>query len=155
MKNSFVCENCRRKVSFKAPGTAHRNHCHFCLWSKHVDFKISGDRKSSCGGLMAPIGLTFKKEGIDKFSGKPRQGEIMLVHRCQICGKISLNRIAGDDEVEAIWAVFEKSLNLEEETKKELGTKGIKILDKNDEKEIKTQLYGKNYSSSKTWASKT
>ncbi len=92
---------------------------------------------------MAPIGLTFKKEGIDKFSGKLRQGEIVLIHRCLLCGKISLNRIAGDDEPEAILAVFENSLNLSSETKKELKAKGIEVLEEKDREEVKIQLYGK------------
>jgi uncharacterized Zn finger protein len=46
---------------------------------------------------MKPIGLTFKKDG-----------EIMIVHRCLNCGKISPNRIAGDDNSDSILALLDK-----------------------------------------------
>ncbi|MGB9911289.1 MAG: RNHCP domain-containing protein [Microgenomates group bacterium] len=142
MKGKFICENCGKEVPLKALGTAHRNHCPFCLWSKHLD-KKSGDRKAFCGGLMTPIALTFKKEGIDKFTGKPRQGEIMIVHQCKICGKISINRIAGDDLPTAILDIFKNSLKISSELKNYLKSQGIEVLAEKDEKEIKTQLYGK------------
>lgn len=141
-EDSFVCQNCGRQVFLKAPGTAHRNHCPFCLWSKHIDEK-SGDRKSACGGLMEPIGLTFKKEGIDKFSGLPRQGEIMIIHRCLRCEKISINRLAGDDEARAVLKIFEKGLKISDSLKEKLQETGIKALEKKDEKEVKVQLFGR------------
>jgi DNA-directed RNA polymerase subunit RPC12/RpoP len=143
MKDKFVCEKCRHLVFLKALGTAHRNHCPFCLYSKHLDEKISGDRKSLCGGLMEPLGLTFKHEGIDKFTGEEKQGELMVVHRCLGCGKISLNRIAGDDEPEAILQVFKKSLKISSAFRQELEKKGIKLAGKKDKEEIRTQLFGK------------
>lgn len=91
----FKCFNCGKEVTAdKLIGTLNRNHCPFCLWSLHVDLKIPGDRKANCLGLMKPIDLTFKKDG-----------EIMLVHRCQKCGYISKNRIAGDDDPQKILGV--------------------------------------------------
>ncbi|MEI6499004.1 MAG: RNHCP domain-containing protein [bacterium] len=108
----FVCGHCGREVvSDKSIGTKQRNHCPFCLWSKHVDDQVSGDRKSDCYGDMEPIALTFREEGVDKY-GKKRQGEIMLVHRCIKCQKISLNRIAGDDDEDEIINIYNKSLGL-------------------------------------------
>lgn len=154
MKGSFICENCQKEVFLAAFGTSHRNHCPFCLWSKHVDEK-SGDRKSFCQGLMEPIGLTFKKEGVDKFTGQPRQGEIMVVHRCLVCGKISINRLAGDDDPQEVLKIFRKGLKISPKSKEKLKIAGIEILGKKDEEKVKIQLFGKNYSSSKTWASKT
>jgi hypothetical protein len=110
-KEEFLCENCQKKVPFSAfIGTKHRNHCPFCLWSKHVDFKESGDRKSKCQGLMKPIGLTLKKEKEKKYE-KTKEGEIMIIHQCIKCGKISLNRIARDDKEKEIIKVFENSKN--------------------------------------------
>ena len=92
LDNAMICLNCQKEIpGNKSIGTAHRNHCPYCLFSKHLDFKIPGDRKSGCLGLMKPVGLTFK-----------RDGEIMLVHKCQKCGHISKNRIAGDDDVQEI-----------------------------------------------------
>jgi len=143
MKDKFICKNCHRPVSLKALGTAHRNHCPFCLYSRHVDEKTSGDRKSLCGGLMEPVGLTFKHEGEDKFSGQEQQGELMVVHRCLDCGKISLNRIAGDDEPDAILKIFKKSLKISPVFRQKLEEQGIKLAEKKDEEEIRTQLFGK------------
>jgi hypothetical protein len=82
---SFRCGNCRLDVSLDAVGTAHRNHCPNCLWSRHVD-DSPGDRAAECGSLMEPIAISVR-------SG----GEWVLVHRCRGCDEIHLNRSAGDD----------------------------------------------------------
>jgi hypothetical protein len=74
-------------VSTDAPGTAHRNHCPNCLWSRHVD-DSPGDRAALdwCGSSMEPIAITVRGDG-----------EWVLVHRCRGCGTLHLNRTAGDD----------------------------------------------------------
>ena len=72
-------------VSARALGTAHRNHCPSCLWSRHVDRK-SGDRAADCGGRMEPIAVWVRPDG-----------EWALVHRCVQCQALKSNRIAGDD----------------------------------------------------------
>lgn len=88
----MICLNCRKEIkNSRYIGTKNRNHCPYCLYSKHLDLKIPGDRKSSCLGLMKPIGLTFKKDG-----------EIMLIHKCLKCGEFAKNRIAGDDDPQKI-----------------------------------------------------
>lgn len=89
--NFFICKNCKKKVLLRAPGTHHRNHCPYCLFSEHLDKSRPGDRKSRCGGLMEPIGKVFKKDG-----------EEVLVLKCQKCGAIHKNRIAGDDSFELV-----------------------------------------------------
>lgn len=137
----LLCENCKKEFLLSAPGTKNRNHCPFCLYSKHVDI-ADGDRRAECKGLMKPIGLTFKHEGFDKY-GKEKAGELMLVHLCSSCGKISINRIAGDDNPQNILVVFEHSLDLSESDKKTLAEKGIDLLDKQDCEELKIQLFGK------------
>ena len=143
MEKGFVCEHCKKRVPVnRAMGTRHRNHCPFCLWSKHVDLKNPGDRKSTCLGAMEPLGLTFKKEGINKY-GKLRQGELMVVHRCLNCGQYSINRIAADDDSTAILELFEKSLKLDERTKLELEKENIRLLEEKDKEEIRTQLFGR------------
>lgn len=81
----FTCKVCGRLVVPFGAGSEHRNHCPECLWSVHYDNK-PGDRKSSCHGRMEPIGVWVRKGG-----------EWALIHRCTICGKISSNRIAADD----------------------------------------------------------
>lgn len=138
-KQGFKCDHCQNWVYLKAIGTKNRNHCPFCLWSKHVD-SLTGDRKSGCEGIMVPIGLTFKKEGVDKYTKKAKQGELMLVHQCANCGKISINRIAGDDDPSAIMRVFNCSLKIPLNIKKELEKQGIDLLKEEDRKEIEKQL---------------
>ena len=142
----FICSHCGRKVFYdRRIGTEHRNHCPYCLWSKHVDLNEPGDRKSTCQGEMEPIGLTFKQEGINKY-GETKQGELMLIHQCLQCNKISINRLAADDNSQAILEVFEKSKQLNSEKINELTQTGIKALTEQDKQEIETQLFGKNFS---------
>ena len=57
---SFICENCGKKVT-KLGYTA-RDHCPYCLYSKHLDIN-PGDRECTCHGLMKPIGIEkYKKK---------------------------------------------------------------------------------------------
>lgn len=86
----FKCINCGTKVSLVAPGTKNRNHCPFCLFSKHVDNQI-GDRSSDCNGPMKVIGKIYKSDG-----------EEVLIHKCSECGLERKNRIAGDDSFELV-----------------------------------------------------
>ncbi len=68
---------------------------------------------------MKPIGLRFKNDG-----------ELMIIHRCVSCGKISPNRIAGDDFTDAI---LELILNESSED----------LLTITDADEIKIALFGR------------
>jgi len=108
----FDCLHCGRPVAAAptASGVNHRNHCPYCLWSKHVDLETAGDRLSACLGGMAPIGLAFKR--VHKKYAPMQPGELMLVHRCQDCGAISYNRLALDDLPPAVWDVYQSSLSL-------------------------------------------
>ncbi|QQE13878.1 RNHCP domain-containing protein [Planctomycetota bacterium] len=82
----FYCTHCKQPIQATAYGTKHRNHCPYCLWSKHVD-EHPGDRNSACHGGMRPIAVETKHDG-----------EWAIVHRCESCGEIKANRIAGDDD---------------------------------------------------------
>jgi len=135
-ERSFVCEQCGLDVDSEPIGTDHRNHCPSCLWSRHLDGKTPGDRSAHCGGMMKPVVLTFKYE-------QEKTGELMLVHKCMLCGAVSKNRIAGDDKPESVECLFQKCLELSAEEIKELEGQGVKILTETDEREIITQLYGK------------
>jgi DNA-directed RNA polymerase subunit RPC12/RpoP len=97
----FKCVHCRAHVVADPffSGVQHRNHCPYCLWSRHLDHQKAGDRLSACKAGMRPIGLTYKR--IRKKYGDQR-GEMMLVHLCMDCGKISLNRVAADDDSEML-----------------------------------------------------
>ena len=82
---SFTCAVCGREIHPDNAGTDHRNHCPNCLSSLHVDNE-PGDRESDCGGVMEPIAVWVKNNG-----------EWTLIHRCKVCGKLSPNRVAADD----------------------------------------------------------
>ncbi|MFE2044775.1 RNHCP domain-containing protein [Streptomyces sp. NPDC059477] len=89
--NDFRCVSCRLDVSIAAPGTAHRNHCPYCLASLHVDRRIPGDRAADCRGRMEALGMSVRPDG-----------EWMIIHQCRSCGELSANRIAGDDNALAL-----------------------------------------------------
>ena len=84
-EDSFTCQVCGRPVTPEGAGTGHRNHCPHCLSSKHLDIE-PGDRAADCGGTMDPIAVWVR-----------RNGEWALIHRCRVCGALSSNRIAADD----------------------------------------------------------
>jgi hypothetical protein len=142
-QRGFRCLNCQSWVSVNPyMGTDNRNHCNLCLWTKHVDGETPGDRMSNCDSGMKPIALTFKKSGLSE-TGEAKHGEIMIVHQCLKCGKICINRIAADDNPEEIQKVFEKSLNLDSDTKDILRSQQIEVLTEKDRRKLKTQLFGK------------
>jgi DNA-directed RNA polymerase subunit RPC12/RpoP len=86
MRNeSFVCENCWKEVS-KHPEWSARNHCPYCLYSKHLDDFIPWDRQSNCFGMMPPIDIDYKKN----------KGN-MIKHKCSKCQKEILNKVSPDD----------------------------------------------------------
>ena len=84
---AFKCGHCKQFIGAPLSGGKHRNHCPNCLYSKHVDRSMPGDRRSDCGSLMAPVGIMSR-----------RNGEQMILHRCLGCGKEAPNRIAADDD---------------------------------------------------------
>jgi hypothetical protein len=81
----FNCVRCGQPVAQEASGTAHRNHCPWCLWSRHLD-DAPGDRSAECGGAMEPIAVWVR-----------RGGDWAIIHQCRTCGELHSNRIAGDD----------------------------------------------------------
>lgn len=81
-------------------GTAHRNHCPRCLWSRHVDLR-TGDRMAVCRGMMEPAGIWVAE-----------RGEWTIIHRCVKCGFLRANRIAGDDSEMALLSLALKPLLL-------------------------------------------
>ncbi len=86
----FVCGRCGKNVHPLGKGS-YRNHCPFCLWSKHVDDEGPGDRASACNGLEQPMGVDFRS----------KKGWIIL-HVCTKCGKTIRNKAAPDDDQEIL-----------------------------------------------------
>ncbi|WP_202708227.1 RNHCP domain-containing protein [Sporosalibacterium faouarense] len=81
----FLCVYCGREVLPLSNGSF-RNHCPFCLHSKHVDI-FPGDRMSKCGGILKPIGIKIhKKKGMQ------------IIHICEKCGTKRVNIIAEDNK---------------------------------------------------------
>ncbi|HEY7779053.1 MAG TPA: RNHCP domain-containing protein [Ktedonobacterales bacterium] len=95
----FRCRHCRALVGPVPSGGRHRNHCPFCLHSRHVDDRRMGDRLSACGGTMVPVGVYVRPNG-----------EHALVHRCLDCGLERHNRLAADDD-------FDRALRLPDLTR--------------------------------------
>ena len=89
----FTCLHCRREVAGQSCGTRHRNHCPYCLWSRHLD-EEPGDRRCACRAPMAPIGIEVRDDG-----------EWAIIHRCTGCGTLRTNRVAGDDHELALLAL--------------------------------------------------
>lgn len=90
-ERSFRCGHCKAMVGPIPYGGKHRNHCPYCLYSRHVDGRVSGDRAGDCGGSMVPIGAFVRPKG-----------EHVVVHRCLACGFERYNRIASDDDFDLV-----------------------------------------------------
>ncbi len=92
----FICENCGKKVP--QLGYSCRNHCPYCLHSKHVD-KNPGDREEQCHGDLEPVSLE-----IDSKKG------YVIVFRCKKCGAIRKNKSAKDDNMDLIIDLSSKQI---------------------------------------------
>lgn len=87
INENFICDYCKKTVS-KANKTA-RDHCPYCLYSKHVDIN-PGDRLNNCLGLLKPI-------NIEKFKDTYK-----IIYKCEKCHQIHKNIIADDDNMDLI-----------------------------------------------------
>lgn len=136
----FTCRNCGRFVSANAAlaGVNNRNHCPYCLWSRHLDLFDAGDRLSPCRALMRPLALAVKHSR-KKYGGS---GELMLVHRCEECGGLSLNRIAADDLDTNLLEVYTASLGLPTELRLSAAGNGINLLGEREAGLVRLRLFG-------------
>lgn len=137
----FTCLHCHTYVSAESflSGVNNRNHCPYCLRSRHLDLFEAGDRLSACKAEMIPVGLALKKTR-KKYGADP--GELMLVHLCAECGKASVNRIAADDIADTIFAVYRGSLDLDARMAEQLKNNGIDMLGHSDLHLVKARLFG-------------
>ena len=138
----FRCAHCGYVVSSThwLSGVNNRNHCPYCLWSRHLDMYAAGDRLSACKAPMRPLALTTKRSR-NKYSCA--HGELMLVHQCMECSGISINRIAADDDAETLLEVFNTSLALPVWTRELLLTHEIEILGRESLPVLQLQLFGR------------
>ena len=84
----FVCEHCGKKV--QKLGYTCRNHCNYCLYSKHLDINPA-DREETCHGMLKPIQVILdSKKGY------------VIIYKCEKCGAIRKNKAAIDDNMDLI-----------------------------------------------------
>ncbi len=83
----FTCENCNKEVPQLEYSA--RDHCPYCLYSKHVDIN-PGDRASTCMGLLVPIDIEKYKQ------------TYKIIYECEKCGYKHKNIMASDDDIEQI-----------------------------------------------------
>lgn len=91
-QESYICEHCSTTVM----GGRYNNHCPNCLWSKHVDKEIPGDRESDCGGMMSPTGVLQK------------HGKWRIKQECKKCGKNFVVDSAASDNFDLIIKLSQK-----------------------------------------------
>lgn len=87
LDESFVCENCKKEVPPLVYSS--RDHCPYCLYSKHVDIN-PGDRNNPCKGLLKPIEIEKYKDSYK------------IIYKCEKCNEIHKNIIAKDDDMNEI-----------------------------------------------------
>ena len=92
----FICENCGKHV--KKLGYSCRNHCPYCLHSKHVDIN-PGDRLEECHGILKPVSAK-----IDSKKG------YVIIFKCSKCGEIRKNKAAKDDNMDLIIELTTKQI---------------------------------------------
>lgn len=84
---TFRCENCEKDVP--TLNYTARDHCPFCLYSKHVDI-MPGDRENNCHGLLKPI-------RVEKFKQTYK-----IIYQCASCKEPHKNIVAVDDDMDKI-----------------------------------------------------
>ena len=92
--HTFRCGHCKLLIGAPPSGGRQRNHCPFCLYSRHVDARTPGDRASDCNSIMEHIGAFTRPKG-----------EHVIVHHCRGCGFERYCRIAADDDFDLVLAL--------------------------------------------------
>lgn len=90
-KEDFTCENCGAFII----GNGYTNHCHSCLYSKHVDI-APGDRLATCLGIMKPTAITGSTNNM------------VITHTCQICGFTRNNKVQEQDDTSGLIETMKK-----------------------------------------------
>jgi hypothetical protein len=95
---NFVCENC----GYEVVGDGYTDHCPKCLWGKHVDEEIPGDRSSDCGGLMEPQSSQFS---ISNF-------QFTIKYKCTKCRHVFSVREGREDNRDLLLGLLGVSENI-------------------------------------------
>ena len=91
---NFICDYCGKEV-LPLKYTS-RDHCPYCICSKHVDIN-PGDRQNTCQGKLKPI-------EIEKY-----RDTYKIVYKCENCGELHKNIMASDDDMEKIIEISKKA----------------------------------------------
>jgi hypothetical protein len=86
INEGFTCEYCDKQVM--PSKSSCRNHCPFCLSSKHLD-NNPGDRQNHCHGQMQAIDYENSPKGI------------VLFFKCLECGFQNKNKSAYGDSLQS------------------------------------------------------
>ena len=95
LDEEFICDNCHKKVNKLEYSS--RDHCPYCLYSKHVDIN-PGDRANECKGLLRPV-------GIEKF-----KDTFKILYICQKCKERHKNVMAKDDDINKVIEISKSEL---------------------------------------------
>ena len=93
----FICDICNKEV--KKLGYTARDHCPYCLHSKHVD-NNPGDRLCECKGSLIPIAIE-----------KGKKDTFKIVYKCEKCNMIKKNIAAVDDNFNKILEIMSKPVS--------------------------------------------
>lgn len=81
-KENFRCYFCGTMVV----GNGYTDHCPVCLWGKHMDEEVPGDRASGCHGQMKPKRVLYEK------------GRLVIQYICKKCGhQFRVEAASGDN----------------------------------------------------------
>ena len=93
VKEDFGCERCGERVV----GDGYTDHCPKCLWGKHVDKEVPGDRDSECRGMMEPIKAEFLISNL----------QFKIKYQCLKCGhEFWVRQGDGDDKEKLMKLVY-------------------------------------------------
>ena len=87
----FICDYCGKEV--KRLNYTARDHCPYCLASKHVD-DLPGDRNQTCHGKLVPIEMEKYKD------------TYKIVYKCEKCHMIRKNIMANDDDLDELLRII-------------------------------------------------
>jgi hypothetical protein len=93
---------------------------------------------------MQPMAIAFKDYSVNPFTNRGG-GELMIIHQCLNCGKISPNRIAGNDNEYQILSILKESMNLNEDITTRLRNIGLELITTSNKEEAYISLFGINY----------
>ena len=83
----LICEKCGKSV--EPLKYTCRDHCPYCLYSKHLDIN-PGDRLNDCKGMLKPI-------DVEKYKNTYK-----IIYKCQKCNILHKNIMANDDNFDKI-----------------------------------------------------